>query len=140
LSSLLLCNYLLIKPMYFKPILRQFYVLFFDFLWSLPRSVKKVQVSISSTLYAQIFCTNVFSAAFLRTYVRTYVEKSCQKDDVRTKNSNVKCWWNWHQFEVFPQHFHPKFVHSKLFLRFGLFWINLCRTALFTLQSNLQTF
>ncbi len=34
------------------------------------------QKSISSTLYARIFCTNFFSAAFLC----TYVEKSWQKD------------------------------------------------------------
>ncbi len=54
-----------------------------------------LQVSISSTLYAQIFRTNVFSAAFLRTYVRTYIEKSCRIDDIRRKNSYVKCWWNW---------------------------------------------
>jgi len=53
------------------------------------------QVSISSTLYARIFRTNVFLAAF---YVHTYVEKSCRKDNVRTKNSYVKCWWNWRLF------------------------------------------
>jgi len=42
------------------------------------------QVLISSTLYARIFCTNVFLAVFLC----TYVEKSCQKD-VCMKNWRV---------------------------------------------------
>ncbi len=28
-------------------------------------------------------------------YVHTYVEKSFRIDDVRTKFSYVKCWWNW---------------------------------------------
>jgi len=41
--------------------------------------------SISSTLNAQIFCTNFI---FLVTFWL------CQK--IRTKNSYVKHWWNWH--------------------------------------------
>ncbi len=45
-------------------------------------------VSISSTFYVQIFHANIVLAAF-----STFME-SCQ-NDVRTKNSYVKCWWNW---------------------------------------------
>jgi len=45
--------------------------------------------SISSTFYVHIFHMNVVLAAF---HVR---RKSC-RNNVRTKNLHVKCWWNWH--------------------------------------------
>jgi len=48
--------------------------------------------SISSTFYAQILHTKVFSTAF-STYMQ--LEKICQKDVVK-KDLCVKCWWNWH--------------------------------------------
>jgi len=41
----------------------------------------------------KFFVRKSFWQLFLLTC--NYVEKSCQKD-VRTKNSCVKCWWNWH--------------------------------------------
>ena len=41
-------------------------------------------LSISSTFYACIFCTKVFS--LLRVWLWT---------NFRTKNARVRCWWNW---------------------------------------------
>jgi len=57
------------------------------------------QVSISSTLYSSVFCTNVVSAAFFLVTCMLHIRgKSC-RNVVCTKNSYVKCWWNWHQFD-----------------------------------------
>ncbi len=54
-------------------------------------------VSISSTLYARIFRTNVILAAFFLVTCTLLIHgKSCQ-NSVCTKNSYVKRWWNWHQ-------------------------------------------
>ncbi len=47
---------------------------------------RQQQVSISSTFYVRLFCTNVFS--LLRFWLWT---------NFCTKNALVKCWWNWQQ-------------------------------------------
>jgi len=52
-------------------------------------------VSISSTLYARVFHTNVVSAAFLVTCTLCVRGKSCESAFVQ-KISTQKCWWNWH--------------------------------------------
>ncbi len=47
------------------------------------------QVSISSTFYKQIFCTNVISAAFSM-FVHTYLRKKSGRNDIRTKETRKK--------------------------------------------------
>jgi len=61
-------------------------------------------VSILSIIYVQIFCMNIFSAAF-STYV--LLEKSC-RNTVGTKNLRVNCWWNWLYFYFFLLHWRKK--------------------------------
>jgi len=56
-----------------------------------------VHVSISSTFYVQIFCLNVVSAAFFLVTCTLCVCGKSYRNDIRTKNLYVKCWWNWRQ-------------------------------------------
>jgi len=63
-------------------------------------SQKSCHVSMSSTLYARVFRWNVISAAFfLVTCTLRIHGKSCW-NGIRTKNSYVKCWWNWHMVGI----------------------------------------
>jgi len=59
--------------------------------------------SISSTFYAQFFCTNSHFGSFF--YLHVTRENDAQHFTLRrknaettvgTKNLRVKCWWNWH--------------------------------------------
>ncbi len=77
--------------------------------------MKFILVSISSTSYAHVFCTNVVSAAFyLVTCTLNVGRKSC-RNDVCTKNAPVKCWWNLHWKK---KHFYS---HAAAQLRTPLF-------------------
>jgi len=73
-------------------------------------------VSFSSTFYARVFRTKVFSLR--RVWLRT---------NFHTKNAWVKCWWNWHLFD------HPRHLCCRICLHLLL---PRPRKPIITLRSN----